>query len=107
MELAAIVFALVVPKPLHIATDSQAVQRKASRLIGAARTMLRSEDGDYALRPPGMKPWNLQVDGDLWELFRNAVVLRGPDTVDVKKTNVHVSLYNRIGSCKFSKFPVL
>ena len=71
-EVAAGIIAIYAEGPIHIGTDSQAFVKKANKLI------------DDINRNNDEINWSLHSDGDLWELFHNA--LRAKTTQAVKIT---------------------
>ena len=91
-ELAAVLIAMLRPIPLHIASDSQAMIDKANMLIDAAILwQLRTSTDDWTTANPCGRPWGLQKDGDLWERFWAASLLRGPRTLKLTKVKGHTT----------------
>ena len=69
-EIAAVVTVMTAAKPVHMATDSEAMRKKAMILKEKARQMhMQADLGILSVRNPLRKPWALQVDGDLWRLY--------------------------------------
>ena len=69
-ELAGGILALLVPSPVHIASDSRGFFEKANYLIGAAELWILSYGTEiHSCRNPCGRVWGLQVDGVLWEIF--------------------------------------
>eukprot|EP00973_Karenia_brevis_P087476 12129311-Karenia_brevis.AAC.1 len=69
-------------KPVHGAIDNSAVVDKGTKLIH--NLQLRH---DY--QPT--TPYNLQTDGDLWEIAHHALVTRGPHSVKLTKVKGHAA----------------
>ena len=94
-ELAALLVAMLRPIPLHIATDSQALIDKATKIMDAAVLwQLRMSTGSdhWPMSNPYGKPWSSQVDGDLWERFWAASLLRRPRMLRLNKAKAHTSI---------------
>ena len=92
-ELAALLIAMLRPIPLHIATDSAALITKAEQLMDAAVIwQLSTTAQNRTTKNPCGKPWGLQKDGDLWERFWAASLLRGPRTLRLTKVKGHTTL---------------
>ena len=92
-ELAARLIAMLRPIPLHIATDSAALIHKAEYLMDAAAIwQLTTMTQNRTTKNPCGKPWGLQKDGDLWERFWAASLLRGPRTLKLTKVKGHTTI---------------
>ena len=80
-ELAAALLGLMLPRPVHIGSDSDTFVKKANFLLKAAkRWNITLGTKHHTTRNPMGKPWGMQADGDLWEIFWGAILTRGPDT---------------------------
>ena len=78
-ELAAAIMGLMFPRPVHIGSDSESFVNKANFLLRAARNWLVTYgSANHSVRNPMGKPWAMQTDGDLWQIFWGAVLTRGP-----------------------------
>ena len=92
-ELAAVLVAMLRPIPLHIASDSQAMIDKANFLMDqAVLWQLRMGSEHWTTVNPCKKAWGLQKDGDLWERFWAASLLRGPRTLRLTKVKAHCGM---------------
>lgn len=92
-EHAALLIAMLSPIPLNIATDSQAMMDKAEYLINQAILwQLKMGTDQWTTATPCGKAWGLQKDGDLWEVFWAASLLRGPRTLKLTKVKSHCGL---------------
>ena len=69
-EIAGGIAALLQPSPIHIETDSEASLCKANQIIGNPEMLPR-------------KPFPLQRDGDLWQIFAQLVADRGPNSIAI------------------------
>ena len=69
-EIAGGIAALLQPIPVHIGTDSEAFLVKASQIIA-----------NPVVHP--RKPFALQRDGDLWQVFAQLVKDRGPNSIAI------------------------
>ena len=89
-ELAAVLVAMLRPIPLHLASDSQAMIDKANILMNQAILwQLRVGTEHWTTANPCGRAWGLQKDGDLWERFWAASLLRGPRTLKLTKVKAH------------------
>ena len=79
-EIAGGIAALLQPFPVHIGTDSEAFLAKASQFL---------EVPDVHPR----KPFPLQRDGDLWQVFAQLVVDRGPNSIAISWRKAHATLH--------------
>ena len=79
-ELGAGIVAIAADGPVHIGTDSAAFLRKAEALRTA---MLAGRRVNTC--------WQLQVDGDLWRHFYQAMVAKGPAAIAFTKVKGHAS----------------
>ena len=80
-ELAAGILGLMLPRAVHIGSDSKAFVDKANSLKRAARHWNVTFGTQYhSTRNPCGKPWGMQVDGDLWLILWEALLIRGPAT---------------------------
>jgi hypothetical protein len=92
VETAAAVIALMRRKSIRIGTDSAAMLSKAKALMETARRWSDEAQHDWLpKRNPLRKPWGLQNDGDLWELFFGAVLARGPRAHAFEKVKGHAT----------------
>ena len=78
-ELAVGLAALAKPFPVHFGTDSRAFSDTASLTLAAPEQWPR-------------RPYALQRDGDLWQLFHEGLVARGPNSFKVSWHKAHASL---------------
>ena len=92
-EIAAVLIAMLRPVPLHLGSDSQAMIDKANFLMNAAVLwQLRMGTNHWTTKNPCKKPWSLQKDGDLWEQFWEASLIRGPRMLRLTKVKGHATL---------------
>ena len=78
-ELAAAIMGLLMPRPVHIGSDSKTFVDKANFLKKHARHWTISYGTEHhRTRNPCKRPWAMQVDGDLWQSCWQAMVTRGP-----------------------------
>ena len=82
-KLAAAIFALVAPGPVHIGTNSQAMMDTMKKLLAWHETTQRKS------KWPLKKPWAMVNDGDLWEQASGIVKQRGPSSVKLTKVKGH------------------
>ena len=78
-ELAVGLAALAKPFSVHFAIDSRAFCDKADTILGAPERWPR-------------RPYALQRDGDLWQLFHEGLIARGPNSFIVSWHKAHASL---------------
>ena len=91
-ELAAAILALMFPRPVHIGSDSKAFVDKANYLLRAAKKWLITfGTASHNVRNPMGKPWAMQTDGDLWIIFWEAILIRGPDSSAFTWVKGHVT----------------
>ena len=69
-ELAAAILGVSGPGPTHVASDSMAFVRKATRILKGERLTRR-------------RSWSLQRDGDLWRTFEEACKAKGLQAIAV------------------------
>ena len=69
-EVAGLISAIIEPVAVHVGLDNAAAVKKATNLLGEASRRVNHDDEHWWLRGnPCKRPWALQTDGDLWELF--------------------------------------
>ena len=91
-EAAALIRAMLIPAPLHVALDNQATVDKFNSLKKAAIKMQASSGYPHLNKThPLKKPWQLQQDGDIWRLVWLAINQRGPRQTAVSKVKGHAT----------------
>eukprot|EP00973_Karenia_brevis_P078049 10841575-Karenia_brevis.AAC.1 len=80
-ELAGIILATYSPTPTHVALDNQAVQQKADQVL---HSLLHPSPTSF-----NTKHFGLQRDGDLWQVFHDNLVQRGPHSFAVSWVKGH------------------
>ena len=93
MENAALAVALLEPFPIHFASDSQSTVHKAIEFvrIAGAQEKLDEERITWTTNKEYLKPWGLQVDGDLWKMIWKAICRRGIHSLKVTKVKGHAT----------------
>ena len=92
MEIAGVIEAMTAKTAIHAAADSQAMKTKMDHFIEVAEEVHRKmQEGVVARKRPSRKPWNLQPDGDLWEIVWKGLIIKGPDTLRVTKVKGHAT----------------
>ena len=79
-ELAGAIIAFAANGPVHLGTDSQSFKAKAhkvNQLIAANNTPRR--------------PWALQHDGDLWQIYYNHIKIKGLASTKITKVKGHAT----------------
>ena len=79
-EIAGGIAALLQPIPVHIGTDSEAFVSKASQILVDPETQPR-------------KPFALQRDGDLWQIFSQLVSDTGSNSTAISWRKAHATLH--------------
>ena len=79
-ELAGVISSLPKPIGLHVALDNRGVVDRANAIL----------NGTFRHR----RPWALMDDGDLWQLFEDAITVRGPHSLAFSWTKGHASWSN-------------
>lgn len=77
-EFAALIVGIAADDPVHIGIDNKAVHDKASYII------------NHIAEEP-RKPWNLQIDGDLRQVFVNNAHIKGAHAIRLTKVNGHAT----------------
>lgn len=91
-EVAGLISAIIEPVAVHVGLDFAAAVKKATYLLGEASRRVNQDDEHWRLRGnPCKRPWALQPGGDLWELFWQEILARGPHTVQVPKVKGHAT----------------
>ena len=86
-ELMGGIASLMAPGPIHLGVDSQAFLNKAVQLLNAASNLSVVD----VFLGHVFKPWPLQRDGDLWRIFWNLLLAKGPHAVRFSKVKGHAT----------------
>ena len=93
MEVGGLINAMTRNIPLCIGIDSKSTVDKATRLQEAAILRCESTSPHWWLwRNPCKRPWSLQTDGDLWQLYWEGLLARGPRTIAIRKVKGHATM---------------
>lgn len=112
-ELAATLIAILSDGPVHTGTDSQAVIDRAAKLQAEAcktvdkiiSELVDKDDHQGAHKQPavaeaiklatkeapGRKPWSLQRDGDLWQMYWQILLQKNPRAIKHTKVKGHAT----------------
>jgi hypothetical protein len=77
-ELAAGILAIHAPGAVNQGTDSMAYTVRARNILDGADLTRR-------------KPWSIQKDGDLWEIFEASANAKGRDSITITKVKAHAT----------------
>lgn len=92
VELAAAIVAMMRNGTVHIGIDSAAMLSKARKLIQVAIEWCTDSQPDWLpKRNPCKIPWGLQTDGDLWLVYFEAILARGPGSNKLYKVKAHAT----------------
>eukprot|EP00973_Karenia_brevis_P063751 8862704-Karenia_brevis.AAC.1 len=69
--------------PAHIALDNASVVKKGSNI----RTWVNT----HGTCPYNGQPYALQNNGDLWQIFHDILLARGPHSIRISKTKGHAA----------------
>ena len=92
MEIAGLINSMTRAIPLHIGIDSASTIAKATKLQEEAKRRCQSDMVNWWLRRnPYRRPWGLQADGDLWRLYWQGLMERGPQSILICKVKAHAT----------------
>jgi hypothetical protein len=75
-ELGAGILAIHGPTAVHQGTDSQAYLMRANKILAGVNLTTR-------------KPWGIQKDGDLWQIFEQSATAKGLEAIRITKVKAH------------------
>ena len=75
-EIAGGVVSLIMPGPVHLASDSLGFVTKANETLQKPSTMPK-------------RPYSIQTDGDRWHIFHNVTLQKGPGSIRISWTKGH------------------